>query len=153
MWILKVSFVGFSLGGIIIRAALPYLDQLSEKFYTFVSLASPHLGYLFNSSILFDTGMWFIQMWKSSESLKQLAFKDADKIEDTFLFQLSKKPGLNMFSNVVLVTATQDLYVPFESASVQITKLKLDDDYKRKLMNYQIQMAHNLMHGLAVGRP
>ncbi len=37
----KISFIGHSLGGIIIRAALPHLKNYSDKFYTFLSLATP----------------------------------------------------------------------------------------------------------------
>lgn len=65
----RISFVGFSMGGIICRAAFPYLENYKSKFYTFLSLSSPHLGYMYKSSTLFDTGMWFLKKWKKSKSL------------------------------------------------------------------------------------
>jgi triacylglycerol esterase/lipase EstA (alpha/beta hydrolase family) len=40
----KISFIGFSLGGIIIRAALPLISKFKSKFHGFISLATPHLG-------------------------------------------------------------------------------------------------------------
>ena len=44
----RLSFIGHSLGGIIVRAALthPLLRQHRAKFHTFCSLGSPHLGSL-----------------------------------------------------------------------------------------------------------
>jgi poly(3-hydroxyalkanoate) synthetase len=45
----RVSFIGHSLGGLIIRAALPLLEaELKDKFYTYMSLSTPHLGYMYN---------------------------------------------------------------------------------------------------------
>ena len=40
----KISFFGFSLGGIIVRAILPKLSKYKDKFYTYVSFGTPHLG-------------------------------------------------------------------------------------------------------------
>jgi len=64
------------MGGLICRAAFPHLEQLKDKFYTFISLGSPHLGYMYNSNKLFDTGMWFIRKWNKSRSLSQLSMSD-----------------------------------------------------------------------------
>lgn len=53
----RLSFVGHSLGGIIIRAALPHLNEFRQKMYTFLSLSSPHLGYMYNCSKVVDAGI------------------------------------------------------------------------------------------------
>ena len=87
----RISFIGYSLGGVIIRTALPYLEKYSDRFYTYVSLGSPHLGYLFNSSSLIDAGMWVLKKWMNNRCIKQLSLKDAKDMEDCFLYQLSKK--------------------------------------------------------------
>lgn len=52
------SFVGHSLGNIIIRSALtsPKLEHLLPKMYTFLSLSGPHLGTLYNNSGLVNMG-------------------------------------------------------------------------------------------------
>jgi len=118
----KISFVAFSLGGLIARAAFPHLDHLKNKFYTFVSLSSPHLGYMYNSNKLFDTGMWFLKKWNKSKSLAQLSMSDNDKFEECCLFKMSEWPGINWFENIVLVCSNQDQYVPFDSARIQICK-------------------------------
>ena len=85
----KLSFVGFSLGGLIARAAFPHLEHLATKFYTFISLSSPHLGYMYNSNKLFETGMWFIRKWNKSKSLTQLSMQDGQSVEQSCLFKMS----------------------------------------------------------------
>lgn len=61
----RISFVGHSLGTIIIRSALtrPQMRPLLSKLHTFLSLSGPHLGTLYNSSGLVNMGNWepFIQ--------------------------------------------------------------------------------------------
>jgi triacylglycerol esterase/lipase EstA (alpha/beta hydrolase family) len=78
----RVSFIGHSLGGLIIRAALPHLEEeLKDKFFTYVSLSSPHMGYMYNSNKLFDAGMWFLKKWRKSKCLTQLSMSDAKDTE------------------------------------------------------------------------
>lgn len=54
----RISFIGHSLGGIIIRAALQYLGDLAEKFHILMTLSTPHLGYRSTKVKLFSTGLW-----------------------------------------------------------------------------------------------
>ena len=49
------------MGGLIIRAALPYLENFSNKMHMYISFSSPHLGYMYNSSKIIDAGMWFLK--------------------------------------------------------------------------------------------
>jgi len=84
-----LSFIGHSLGGLIIRAALPYLDCYSSKMHLFMTFSSAHLGYM-NSSRLIDTGMWLMRQWKRSKCLQELSLADAPDIKDSFIFKLSK---------------------------------------------------------------
>lgn len=55
------SFVGHSLGNIIIRSTLsrPKMLHLLPKMYTFLSLSGPHLGTLYNTSGLVNMGEAF----------------------------------------------------------------------------------------------
>ena len=64
------------MGGVIIRASLQYLSQFYSKFWTFVSLSSPHLGYLAHSSQLVNAGLWYLNTWEKCESISQLAMVD-----------------------------------------------------------------------------
>ena len=50
----KISFIGHSLGCILIRSAIqkPDLAAFSSKFHTYLSLSGPHLGTMYNNSNL-----------------------------------------------------------------------------------------------------
>lgn len=125
----KVSFIGHSLGNLIIRAALakPAMGQFLAQLHTFLSLSGPHLGQLYNSSALVNTGLWVMQKWKKSNSLLQLSLRDHADPRQSFLYQLSKNPGLAMFKNVLLVGSLQDRYVPVHSARVEMCKAAAKD--------------------------
>lgn len=120
----RLSFVGHSLGNIIIRSALtsPQLIPYLPKLYTFLSLSGPHLGTLYNSSGLVNMGMWFMQKWKKSGSLLQLSLKDNLDPRQSFLYRLSQKPGLEFFKHVLLVGSSQDRYVPYHSSRIEMCK-------------------------------
>uniref|UniRef100_H2ZY44 DUF676 domain-containing protein n=1 Tax=Latimeria chalumnae TaxID=7897 RepID=H2ZY44_LATCH len=89
------SFIGHSLGNIIIRSVLtrPRFRCYLNKLHTFLSLSGPHLGTLYNNSTLVSTGLWLMQKLKKSGSLLQLTFRDNVDPRKTFLYQLSQKPG------------------------------------------------------------
>ncbi|CAB1343894.1 unnamed protein product, partial [Coregonus sp. 'balchen'] len=98
-----------------------------SRLHTFLSLSGPHLGTLYNSSALVNTGLWFMQKWKKSGSLLQLTCRDHSDPRQTFLYKLSKKSGLHHFRNVVLVGSLQDRYVPYHSARIEMCKTALKD--------------------------
>ncbi|XP_038152319.1 protein FAM135A isoform X2 [Cyprinodon tularosa] len=125
----KMSFVGHSLGNLIVRSVLtrPRFKCYLSKLHTFLSLSGPHLGTLYNSSALVNTGLWFMQKWKKSGSLLQLTCRDHSDPRQTFLYRLSKKSGLQYFRNVVLVGSLQDRYVPYHSARIEMCKTALKD--------------------------
>lgn len=104
----RMSFIGHSMGGLIIRAALPHLEEFKDKFYTYMSLSSPHLGYMYNSNKLFEAGMWFLKKWRKSKCLQQLSMTDSKVMEETCLYKLSCTKGLLWFKNVALVSSHQD---------------------------------------------
>ncbi|XP_018119010.1 protein FAM135A isoform X3 [Xenopus laevis] len=125
----RISFIGHSLGNLIIRSVLsrPRFKCYLSKLHTFLSLSGPHLGTLYNSSALVNTGLWFMQKWKKSGSLLQLTCRDNSDPRQTFLYKLSKKQGLEYFRNVVLVSSLQDRYVPYHSARIEMCKTALKD--------------------------
>ncbi|XP_078255102.1 protein FAM135A isoform X2 [Rhinoraja longicauda] len=137
----KISFIGHSLGNLIIRSVLTrqrfkfYLNKL----HTFLSLSGPHLGTLYNSSALVNTGLWFMQKWKKSGSLLQLTCRDHSDPRQTFLYKLSKKAGLQYFKNVVLVGSLQDRYVPYHSARIEMCKTALKDKQSGPIYAEMIQ--------------
>ncbi|XP_030645005.1 protein FAM135B [Chanos chanos] len=125
----RISFIGHSLGNVIIRSVLtrPRFRCYLSKLHTFLSLSGPHLGTLYNNSPLVSTGLWLMQKLKKSGSLLQLTFRDHTDPRQTFLYQLSQKPGLQFFKNVVLVASPQDRYVPFHSARIEMCRTALKD--------------------------
>lgn len=116
--------MGHSLGNLIVRSVLtrPRFKCYLSRLHTFLSLSGPHLGTLYNSSALVNTGrcrliseipytvivkvnrilwinflllgLWFMQKWKKSGSLLQLTCRDHSDPRQTFLYKLSKKSGL-----------------------------------------------------------
>lgn len=117
----KLTFIGHSLGGIIIREALKSLKTYSKHFHGYVSLGSPHLSYMYNSTSIIDAGMWLIKKFKQSDSLKQLSMSDTADKRQSYLYQLSKDSSLQGFKYVIFVSSYQDSYAPHDSARVQMT--------------------------------
>ena len=90
----RISFVGHSLGNLVVRATVSHLrfEKYHSKLYTYLSLSGPHLGTLFNSSGLVNMGMWLMQKWKKSCSLAQMSLKDHVDPKQTYIYKLSQKP-------------------------------------------------------------
>ncbi|XP_075681817.1 protein FAM135B [Rhinoderma darwinii] len=140
----KISFIGHSLGNIIIRSVLtrPRFRYYLNKLHTFLSLSGPHLGTLYSNSTLVSTGLWLMQKLKKSGSLLQLTFRDNADLRKSFLYQLSQKPGLQYFKNVVLVASPQDRYVPFHSARIEMCKNAIKDKHTGPIYT---EMINNLL--------
>jgi hypothetical protein len=141
----KISFIGHSIGGVIIRAALPNLEEFKDKFWFYLSLSSPHLGYVFSDSTLIKTGMWVLKRWKGSKSLEQFMQNDNKDLNETCLYKLSEYNGLNWFKYVYLLSSHQDNYSPYESSRIQFNSNSLSNDKKSE--NYKC-MAFNILSKL-----
>jgi hypothetical protein len=141
----RISFIGHSMGGIIIRSALPYLEQYSNKMHMYMTFSTPHLGYMYNSSKLIDAGMWFLKKWRRSKCLQQLSMTDQRDSNKTFMYELSSKKGLGWFKHVVLVSSFQDQYAPFDSARMEISPRAATDPSRGGIY---VEMATNLLSSL-----
>lgn len=62
----------------------PYLRFL----HTYVSVSGPHLGYLYSSNSLFNSGMWLLKKFKGTQCIHQLTFTDDPDLQNTFLYKL-----------------------------------------------------------------
>jgi len=106
---LRLSFVAHGTGGLIVRGALPWIQEHRHKLYLLVTIATPHVG------IQMDT-LSFAHRWrfcamrkKSTQCWKQLALSDARYKHQSFVFRLSGEPCLSLFQRgVVLVSVHQD---------------------------------------------
>ncbi|XP_028029145.1 protein FAM135A isoform X2 [Bombyx mandarina] len=145
----RISFVGHSLGTIIIRSALarPQMKPYLGKLHTFLSLSGPHLGTLYNSSGLVNAGMWFMQKWKKSGSLLQLSLRDASDPRRSFLYRLSERSQLHQFKHILLCGSGQDRYVPLHSARLELCKAAAKDT--SLLGQAYREMVHNMVSPLA----
>ena len=143
----RISFVSHSLGGLIVRASLPYLEEHQDKFYNFFTLSTPHLGCMYTNSTLVDTGLWFLKTWRKSVCLQQLQMTDVstNELESSCLYKLSEMKGLNWFKHIVPVSSYQDSYAPFDSARIQICDRANQDRTKG---NIYIKMAQNILKNL-----
>jgi pimeloyl-ACP methyl ester carboxylesterase len=140
----RISFIGHSLGGLIIRAALLHLEEFSDKMHLFLSLSSPHLGIIEGCSKLIRAGLWILNKFKKSESLKQLSFADSVKIEDCMIYKLSNEKGCEWFNHMVVISSPQDLYSPHYSARIEFHSKLLKFREKGK---YLRKMAKNILKG------
>lgn len=116
----RISFVGYSIGGIIIRAAIPHLQDYHSKLYTFLSLSSAHMGFMDQQSPLFNSTLYLLTKWKKCLLLEQLALRDAPELKDTYLAKLCKTRGLEHFQWVALVSSQQDNYSPCKSSRIEM---------------------------------
>ena len=64
--------MGYSLGGVIIRESLKYLDEFKDRMNLFVSFASPHLGVTVSDNKLVGTGVWYLINFEKVKNMKQL---------------------------------------------------------------------------------
>lgn len=116
----RLSFIAHSIGGLIVRSALPLLHEYSEKMFTLLTFSSPHVGYFLKNISLFHLGLKVLQSWRGSTCLTQLSMADSPDPRETFLYKLSKAQGLEFFQNIVLVSCVSDQYSPFDSARIEI---------------------------------
>ncbi|XP_022895917.1 protein FAM135B-like isoform X1 [Olea europaea var. sylvestris] len=130
---IKLSFVGHSIGNIILRTALtenimePYLRYL----HTYPSVSGPHLGYLYSSNSLFNGGLWLLKKLKGTQCIHQLTFTDDPDLQNTFLYKLSKEKTLENFRNIILLSSPQDGYVPYHSARIEMCPASSGDSSKK----------------------
>ncbi|KAL5190289.1 Protein FAM135A [Glycine soja] len=113
---IRLSFVGHSIGNLIIRTAIA--DSIMEPFlchlHTYVSVSGPHLGYLYSSNSLFNSGLWFLKKLKGTQCIHQLTFTDDPDFQNTFLYKLCK-----------------DGYVPYHSARIESCQAASRDTSKK----------------------
>ncbi|XP_037493387.1 protein FAM135A isoform X2 [Jatropha curcas] len=129
---IKLSFVGHSIGNVIIRTALAesIMEPFRRHLYTYISLSGPQLGYLYSSNSLFNSGMWFMKKFRGTQCIHQLTFTDDPNLKNTFFYRLCEKT-LENFRHIILISSPQDGYVPYHSARIELCRAA-SLDYSRK---------------------
>ena len=115
---LRISFIGHSQGGLIIRAALPGLVDYKACMHSIVTLSSPHVGIVYAGNSLLKFGKWVLKKLQKSVSFLQMIMKDNKNFNECFLYKLSTSDGLDWFQHVVLFICSDDPYVPVDSAGM-----------------------------------
>lgn len=108
-----LSFIGHSLGGLIIRACIPFLTKFKNQLHTLITLGTPHLGSS-SKKVLVRLGMKVLSSFEKQKSLKEMCLQD----QNGYLMRLSQQEGLSWFRNLVLVSSYNDGYVNYESAKI-----------------------------------
>ncbi|XP_068660095.1 uncharacterized protein [Aristolochia californica] len=130
---IELSFVGHSIGNVIIRSSLtdkvmePYLKYL----HTYMSLSGPHLGYLYSNNSLFNSGLWLLKKLKGPQCIHQLTLTDDPDLQNTFFYKLCKQKTLECFRNIILLSSPQDGYVPYHSARIELCPVAALDNSKK----------------------
>lgn len=117
---LKISFLGHSMGGLVLRAALPSLSDYKSCMGSFITLSSPHIGIVYANNTLLQIGKWIIKKLQKSVSFTQMTMKDHKNPRESFIYKLSNSEGLNWFKHVIFFSCTDDPYVPVDSAGIYV---------------------------------
>lgn len=121
----RLSFVAHGTGGLVVRAALPWLKEYSSKLSVLVTFSTPHLGrWPGDMSCIHRLFVWCLRTRFPSAYLEQLALNDARTKYDSFVYRLSLEPTFQLFKTAVLVTARQDWSIPFHSAQCQAPPIR-----------------------------
>jgi hypothetical protein len=145
-----LSFVGHSLGGVVVRQALRHelMRPLAGRLHTLMTFSSPHLGYRYGDAVV-CAGMRAMNAWKRSPALEQLRLCDEPALEDTFLFRLAAAdpPVLALFQRaLILCSSHQDKYCPFGSARAELCAAARADTSDSGQQYHQ--MAFNALRGV-----
>ncbi len=132
----RISFIGHSLGGLIIRAALPQLQNYSSCFYSYISISTPHLGSV-GEKFWVNAGMKLLCKMKSNQSMREMCLED----QPVYLNKLSNIGRFENFKNVILIAMYDDGYTPYESALIV-------SNSKSKARDLMAGMAKNLYEKL-----
>ncbi|WJX16498.1 hypothetical protein P8452_06514 [Trifolium repens] len=130
---IRLSFVGHSIGNLIIRTAIAnsMMEPFLRYLHTYVSVSGPHLGYLYSSNSLFNSGLWLLKKLKGTQCIHQLTFTDDPDIQNTFLYKLCKQKTLDHFRHIILLSSPQDGYVPYHSARIESCQAASHDNSKK----------------------
>ncbi|KAG1675903.1 hypothetical protein FOA52_001560 [Chlamydomonas sp. UWO 241] len=125
-----LSFVGHSMGNLIMRAALtcPEMRPFLRLLHLYVSICGPHVGQMYSQNAMLDAGVSLLKSVSSvGTCMKQLSFSDAARVEDCYLYKLAHKSTLQDFRYVCLVSSVQDRYVPFHSSRIAMCEHAAND--------------------------
>lgn len=122
------------MGGVLARASLKHLSKYKNKMQLLITLASPHLGVTESQNTWVSLGVWYLSKVDKVKNIKELNFQSVTE-KDSFLMKLSKEDEISWFNKVVIVSSSEDEFVPHYSA-------RIIGDTKNNEIN---TMAYNIM--------
>ncbi|WZZ86768.1 hypothetical protein YC2023_115347 [Brassica napus] len=66
------------------------MEPFGKYLHTYLSLSGPHLGYLYSTNSLFNSGLWLLEKLKSTQVIHQLTLTDDPDLRQTFFYKLCK---------------------------------------------------------------
>lgn len=78
----RITLIGYSMGGLVLRAALPHMESLKKYLKTFITLATPHIGYLTTHSKILTAGMWVAGTFNINNSISEITISDKRNMKD-----------------------------------------------------------------------
>lgn len=126
----KIHFFGHSMGGLIIRSALPNLKDYLNNLVTFVSHNTPHLGAKMNNKAI-NMGANIYGKFFNSKSMMEMFGLD----NQNFIESVCKVKEFSYFKNVVFIFNYDDGYVQTYSSRVVLNQMN-NQASEKLLLNY-----------------
>ncbi|OQV19719.1 Protein FAM135A [Hypsibius exemplaris] len=151
----KISFIGHSLGALLVRAAIahPAMEPYHACLHSFLSFCGPHFGLINNPSKIVTTGLWIFLKWRKAESLTQLALRDDPDMRNSFIYKLSERDAMHHFHYILLVSSAQDHYAPYYSARLEPFPTSSSSsgrsDGRDSTVTLQNEMARNILEPIS----
>ena len=108
------------------RAALPYLQDYSHLFNSFISISTPHVGMPENSDKLLtkgspgSAGFSILSGTSKMKSSKEINMDDQKDLRTCFLYRLSQDKQLSHFKHLVLCSNPDDKFCLVGTGRIQI---------------------------------
>lgn len=132
--------IGHSMGGLILRLASPRIDH-QDLLYGYVSLGTPHLGYLQGLKLYIRAGLSLFSNLYSNPCLNEISGKDSPQLHETAIYKMSVSGSLANFRKVVLVASSKDKYVSWHSARLE----NMNRDFLKQYTFIENEMINNIL--------
>ena len=113
----RIVMVGHSMGGLVLRIASNMINH-KELLYSYLSLGTPHLGYLQGLKLHIRAGLSLFSSMYSNPCLNELSGKDSPDLHNASIYKMSLSGTLANFKKAIFVSSRKDKYVSWHSARV-----------------------------------
>lgn len=132
--------IGHSMGGLVLRLASNKISH-QDLLYSYVSLGTPHLGYLQGLKLYIRAGLTLFSNIYSNPCLNEISGKDSTQLHETAIFKMSESGSLANFKKIVLVASNRDKYVSWHSARLE----NMNRDFLKQYTFIEKEMIDNIL--------